>query len=124
MSDRADSVSGMDLKIVNVTVNTDRPGELAQWWLAALGGEIKNDWGEYVTVGLGDGTALSFQYVEGTAPGRIHLDLVATDAEAEIARLVEAGATRIADHEAPGGAFTWTVLTDPDGNEFCVSQGH
>ena len=114
----------MDLKIVNVTVNTDRPGELAQWWVAALGGEITADWGEYVMIGFGGGTGLAFQYVEATKPGRIHIDLVAADAEKEIARLVEAGATRVSDHEAPGGAFKWTVLTDPDGNEFCISQEH
>ncbi|WP_091038067.1 VOC family protein [Glycomyces harbinensis] len=114
----------MTLKIANITVDTDRPGELAQWWLAALGGEITADWGEYVMVGFGDGSSLSFQYVEGTAPGRTHIDFVAEDAAKEVARLVEAGATHVADHEAPGGAFTWTVLADPDGNQFCVSQGH
>ncbi|MDA1360671.1 VOC family protein [Glycomyces luteolus] len=114
----------MDLKIANVTVNTDRPKELAQWWLAALGGEITADWGEYVMVGFGDGTGLAFQYVEGTKPGRIHLDLVTADAEQEVARLIASGATQVSHHEAPGGVFSWTVLKDPDGNEFCVSQGH
>ncbi|THV27674.1 VOC family protein [Glycomyces paridis] len=114
----------MTLKIVNVTVNTDDPKSLAQWWAAALGGEITADWGEYVMVGGADGTGMAFQYVVGTAPGRLHVDLAAADPEAEVARLVEAGAARVADHEAPGGAFTWTVLADPDGNEFCVSQAH
>jgi hypothetical protein len=114
----------MDLKIANVTVNTDRPKELAEWWLAALGGEITADWGEYVMVGLGDGTGMAFQLVEGTKPGRIHLDLVTTDAEKEVARLIASGATQVSHHEAPGGAFSWTVLKDPDGNEFCVAEGH
>lgn len=114
----------MDLKIANITINSPRPGELARWWRAALGGTITADWGEYVMIGLEDGSGLAFQYVEDSAPGRIHIDFVATDAAKEVARLVEAGATHIADHEAPGGAFTWTVLADPDGNQFCISQGH
>ncbi|GAA2169473.1 MULTISPECIES: VOC family protein [Glycomyces] len=114
----------MDLKIVNVTVNSERPKQLAEWWAAALGGEVTADWGEYVKVGLGDGTGLAFQYVEGTQPGRIHLDLVAANAAKEVVRLVTAGAAHVADHEAPGGSFSWTVLKDPDGNEFCVSQAH
>ncbi|WP_035701742.1 VOC family protein [Glycomyces tenuis] len=118
----------MDLSIVNVTVNTDRPRELAQWWAEALGGEITTDWGEYVMVGFGSGTGLAFQYVEGTEPGRVHLDLAADDADKEVGRLIEAGASRVADHEAPGGSFRWTVLADPDGNRFCVAgaaaEGH
>lgn len=124
MSDPRVTFARMVLKIANVTVNTERPKQLAEWWLAALGGEITADWGEYVMVGLGDGTGLAFQYVEGTQPGRIHLDLVAANAAKEVVRLVGAGATHVADHEAPGGSFSWTVLKDPDGNEFCVSQAH
>jgi predicted enzyme related to lactoylglutathione lyase len=114
----------MDLRIANITVNTDRPKELAEWWAAALGGEITADWGEYVMIGLGDGAGMAFQYVADTKPGRMHIDFVTGDAAKEIVRLVDSGATHVADHEAPGGAFSWTVLKDPDGNEFCVSQGH
>ncbi|THV42327.1 VOC family protein [Glycomyces buryatensis] len=114
----------MTLQIANVTVNTTRPRELAEWWAAALGGEITADYGEYIMVGCKELTGISFQYVEDTTPGRLHIDLAASDAGAETARLIEAGATRVADHEIPGVDFTWTVLTDPDGNEFCVSQGH
>jgi catechol 2,3-dioxygenase-like lactoylglutathione lyase family enzyme len=112
----------MGLRIANITVNTARPAELAQWWLTALGGTIAQDWGSYIMVGLEDGSYLSFQYVEGTEPGRVHIDFATADAPKEIARLIEAGATHIAEHEAPGGAFSWTVLADPDGNQFCVSQ--
>ncbi|AKK07805.1 hypothetical protein CTEST_01730 [Corynebacterium testudinoris] len=53
---------------------------------------------------------------------RLHLDLaahVSQDREAEIDRLLRLGATRVnvgQDEEA----VTWTVLADPEGNEFCV----
>jgi hypothetical protein len=51
---------------------------------------------------------------------RLHLDVIATDVEGEIARLVELGATRVADHEEYG--YTWTLMTDPEGNEFDIAR--
>jgi hypothetical protein len=45
---------------------------------------------------------------------RLHLDLATADPEATIARAIELGATRVGDFDK------WTVLTDPQGNEFCV----
>jgi hypothetical protein len=54
------------------------------------------------------------------AKNRIHLDLMAPDPEAEAARLVGLGATREADKEEYG--YLWTVMADPEGNEFCVAK--
>jgi hypothetical protein len=54
------------------------------------------------------------------AKNRMHVDLAAPDHEAEVARLVELGATRVADMDEWG--FKWTVMQDPEGNEFCVAQ--
>lgn len=51
---------------------------------------------------------------------RVHLDLVAPNLEAEIARLVELGATRIADRKEYG--YKWTLMTDPEGNEFDIAH--
>ncbi|HEY3735163.1 MAG TPA: VOC family protein [Streptosporangiaceae bacterium] len=51
---------------------------------------------------------------------RVHLDLIAPDLEAEIARLVELGATRVADRDEYG--YTWTLMTDPEGNEFDIGK--
>jgi catechol 2,3-dioxygenase-like lactoylglutathione lyase family enzyme len=51
---------------------------------------------------------------------RLHLDLYTRDREAEVARLVALGATRLPWHYDPGDDFV--VLADPDGNEFCVIQ--
>ena len=59
---------------------------------------------------------------EGKAvKNRLHIDLAphtSQDRDAEIARLERLGATRV-DVGQPGDA-TWTVLADPEGNEFCV----
>jgi Glyoxalase-like domain len=51
------------------------------------------------------------------AKNRVHLDLVNPDPSA-IDELVRLGATVVGDHEVPGGGHRWTVMQDPEGNEF------
>ena len=48
------------------------------------------------------------------------LIILAADREAEVARLVELGAKRVTDMDEWG--YQWTVMQDPEGNEFCVAQ--
>jgi hypothetical protein len=50
----------------------------------------------------------------------MHPDLIATDLESEIARLVSLGATRVDDREIYG--YRWTLMNDPEGNEFDLAQ--
>jgi predicted enzyme related to lactoylglutathione lyase len=52
---------------------------------------------------------------------RLHLDLRPVDAtrEVEAERLVQLGATEVADFRRPDGSG-WITLADPEGNEFCV----
>jgi hypothetical protein len=45
---------------------------------------------------------------------RVHLDVRAADREAEVERLIAAGASEVGRHE------NWVVMADPEGNEFCV----
>lgn len=45
---------------------------------------------------------------------------MAPDPYAEIARLVELGATRVADKQEYG--YTWTLMADPEGNEFDLAK--
>ncbi len=42
------------------------------------------------------------------------------DRRAAVERLRGKGAGVVGEHSAPG--FAWTVLRDPEGNEFCVSE--
>lgn len=69
-----------------------------------------------------NGPALAFQQVPEPRAGknRLHLDLVADDPEGCVARVIELGGSRVEDHELDDG-FHWTVLTDPEGNVFCVT---
>jgi hypothetical protein len=56
-----------------------------------------------------------------TVKNRLHLDVrVGADGrEAEVARLVQRGATEL--WRASQGPYEWVTLADPEGNEFCVS---
>lgn len=69
------------------------------------------------------GRRVLFQAVPETkaVKNRVHLDLlVGPEAhEAEVARLVALGATVMGVHEGDEGR--WTLLADPEGNEFDVS---
>jgi len=55
------------------------------------------------------------------AKNRIHFDLRPNDRsrDEELERLVELGATQIADLRKDDGGG-WVVLADPEGNEFCI----
>jgi hypothetical protein len=112
----------MTLAMVNVTFDSTDPDKLAEWWARALGGQVNPlAPGFFVTVSQPDGgPGLGFQRVDDPTPGknRVHLDLGARDAEAEVKRLVELGATEAGRHSM--GDFGWVVLADPDGNAFCV----
>jgi len=54
------------------------------------------------------------------AKNRVHLDLVSPDTSA-IDELVQLGARVVGDHKVPGGSHRWTVMQDPEGNEFCIA---
>jgi predicted enzyme related to lactoylglutathione lyase len=51
----------------------------------------------------------------------VHLDFAADDRRAEVARLGSLGA-RIVDEERTAPGIAWTVMQDPEGNEFCVTD--
>lgn len=53
------------------------------------------------------------------AKNRAHIDFDAGDMGAEVERLVGLGGSKIAEHSL--GSFRWTVVADPEGNEFCVT---
>ncbi len=54
------------------------------------------------------------------AKNRMHLDLAARDPEAEVLRLIGLGATRVTVTDEYG--YRWTVMADPEGNEFCIAK--
>ncbi|WP_328331116.1 VOC family protein [Kribbella sp. NBC_00382] len=49
---------------------------------------------------------------------RVHMDLRPDDQEAEIARVEKLGAQRASVGQ--DDSVSWVVMTDPEGNEFCI----
>lgn len=117
-------VAAMALKLGMITIDCANPQGLAAFWTEALGVEVEQDYGEFVFLGVQaeGGVRLGLQRVPEprTGKNRVHVDMQAEDRAAEVARLVSLGAAEVEQHELPG--LTWTVLADPEGNEFCVAQ--
>ncbi|MCJ0902983.1 VOC family protein [Rhodococcus sp. ARC_M6] len=115
----------MTLNLEMITFDSLDPGPLARWWAEQLGGTIKeeND-GFFYIVDVPGSANFAFQKVPDPTAGknRIHLDLSSADLDAEVTRLIEAGATE--HHRENMDGFRWVTLVDPDGNQFCVSGAH
>lgn len=103
-----------------VTFDSVDPARTARWWAEALSGAIDVEMPGWVVVAVPGYPPLAFVGVPETktTKNRVHLDLGCADRPAEVARLLELGASYLAEHGA--GEYRWTVLADPDGNEFCV----
>jgi hypothetical protein len=55
------------------------------------------------------------------AKNRVHVDLVSPD-PSTVDELIKLGASLVGEHELPGGSHRWTVMQDPEGNEFCIGE--
>ena len=126
----------MALRWYSVVVESTGHRKLAGWWADALGWQLIIDTDSESVIIPPWASALvenlQFHQVppgmvfvpvehEKQTKNRLHLDFAphtSDDRDAEISRLVELGAT-VVEVGQPADA-TWTVLSDPDGNEFCV----
>jgi hypothetical protein len=68
----------------------------------------------------GPGPSLCFQQVDGRRyeGNRVHLDIAVAGAPAEIARISALGGSFMRQAEG------YTVMRDPEGNQFCVVERH
>ena len=103
-----------DYRLMEVVVDARDPEHIARWWAEAFGVPVHNQGRPYWWLKEVPGMpfdALVFQPVPEpkTVKNRIHWDVYGDPGEA-LAR----GATLLAEHEG------WSVLADPEGNEFCV----
>ncbi|AXH97226.1 VOC family protein [Ornithinimicrobium avium] len=133
----------MALKWYTVVVDSKAPQAQARWWAEVLGWVSVYDTPDEAVIvpkqaldeheagpaatledWMRRGQGLVFVPVpeDKTVKNRLHIDLAphtSQDRDAEIQRLLGMGASRV-DVGQDESEVTWTVLADPEGNEFCV----
>jgi len=110
------------VKVGSITVDCQDPHRLGGFWSALLGlavVEVGEDYAELANLS-GDGPNLLFiQVPEGKGgKNRLHLDLVVPDVKSAVDSALDLGARKAEGELA--GPFAWTVMLDPEGNEFCL----
>lgn len=98
----------MATRLTGVVIRASDVRSLSEFWTRVLGEDV---------VDGANGIALRFIEAEGpkAAKNRVHLDL--KGGPDQLARLLELGAVRT---DIGQGEVPWEVLTDPEGNEFCL----
>ena len=97
---------------------------LARFWTPALAWKVLSEREREIAIGPDENAPVGICFMPVTDPktvkNRVHLDLTSSAADRlqEIDRLVALGARRVDIGQT--GAESWTVLADPEGNEFCV----
>ena len=121
-------IGSMPSRIASVTFDCENALSLGEFWAQVVGPTVglgppePSEFFASVTPGDDGSPMMMFPKIpEGkTAKNRAHLDLATGDRAAEVTRLVELGAIYLYDKDEWG--ISWATLTDPEGNEFCVSE--
>ncbi|MGN6131122.1 MAG: VOC family protein [Nocardioidaceae bacterium] len=120
--------------VSHVAVDCANAYELSEWWKQVLGYvDVPDDPNEpghaECVVVHPDDEHVRLIFIEVPEPkavkNRLHLDLRPLGGltrDEEVDRLVGLGAQVYDDLRKPDGSG-WVVLTDPEGNEFCVLRG-
>jgi predicted enzyme related to lactoylglutathione lyase len=112
---------------IGLVLDCHDPEALAEFWAGAIDYVNVGEAGVYVVL-VPDGRPgpkLLLQRVPEpkTVKNRMHLDIDASDIEAEAARLEALGARRLAGEQKHEHGSRWILMADPEGNEFCVCDG-
>ncbi len=103
---------------------TDLDGAVA-FWAEILGLEVRfrNDRYVYLSHLSEQGPHLAFQLVpeEKTVKNRLHFDIRVDDRPAFEDRVIGLGGRKIGE-VGEEGFPRWTVMADPQGNEFCIYE--
>jgi predicted enzyme related to lactoylglutathione lyase len=114
----------MPVSVHHIVIDTHDLEGLASFWAEALGWTILSVRPREVVVGPDERAEIGLCFMpvvdRKSTKNRLHLDLTtsAADRDAEIDRLTSLGARRVDIGQT--GEESWTVLADPEGNEFCV----
>lgn len=108
-----------------VVINTLDPSKLAPFWMALLDVEVAREipggyfiWLKPQQKG---GVSVALQKVEKLTdhPNRLHFDTSVGDIAEAVTQIEKLGGSVVSEHEVMG--FSWNVMADPEGNEFCIA---
>ena len=117
-----DGVGSLDA----ITIDCADPLELARFWAAVFGTGIESSVGDgphYVDLLPVPGVPiLRFQRVPEpkTTKNRLHLDMFVEDLDQACARVEALGGRRAPGQPVTEYGWSWIVMQDPEGNEFCL----
>jgi predicted enzyme related to lactoylglutathione lyase len=110
--------------VATVVLDCASPPAMARFWGAAMDWTVHEVTADHARLRSAKGVGPYLEFLRTpdakTVKNRIHLDLrpyPGDDHAAEAARLRSLGA---ADVDLGQGDVPWTVLADPEGNEFCL----
>lgn len=115
----------MPTRFVHLAVDSAQPPVIARFWTQMLGWSVSyEDDEESFVSGSAPDLGLAFVPVPEpkTVRNRIHLDLASSSPEHQtelVTRALDLGARRI---DIGQGDVPWTVLADPENNEFCILE--
>ena len=112
---------------LEVGIDCRDPLALAGFWEAALGyARAEGDGHPYLNLVPpdGEGPVVFLQRVPEpkAAKNRLHIDLYTRAPELLIERLIGLGATPLGPPVGPSDLWSFVVMADPEGNEFCVCR--
>lgn len=115
---------GMPVSLHHIVIDAHDLPALARFWAEALRWRILSEKEREIVIGPDETAPVGICFMPVTdrkvVKNRVHLDLTssAEDRDTEIERLFALGARRA--EVGQSGDESWTVLADPEGNEFCV----
>jgi predicted enzyme related to lactoylglutathione lyase len=114
----------MPVRLHHIVIDAHDLPKLARFWTQVLGWKVLSEREREIVIGTGENAPVGICFMPVTeqkiVKNRVHLDITteAQDRDQEIDRLLGLGAQRVDVGQT--GKESWTVLADPEGNEFCV----
>jgi hypothetical protein len=114
----------MSSRISSIAIDAAEPRVIADFWCRVLDWRVIDEEDGVISIGPADGSWPTIDVIavpeKKTVKNRLHLDLRADGASTaeELQRLLDLGARRTDVGQGPG--VSWVVLSDPEGNEFCL----
>jgi predicted enzyme related to lactoylglutathione lyase len=114
----------MTVALHHIVIDAHDLPALARFWAQVLDWKILSEREQEVVIGPDETAPVGICFMpvtdQKTVKNRLHLDLAPgpDGRDAEVERILALGARRVDIGQT--GAESWTVLADPEGNEFCI----